>query len=64
MRDKTLMTISRAINIEHIGSAIIQPNKCIKTADTITPTDPKVSANICKKTPRIICEFVPVSSSP
>ena len=37
--------------MEQIGSAIIHPNICIRIALTITPTDPRVSANICRNTP-------------
>lgn len=48
-----------AMNIEQRGSTIIQPNKCIKTADTMTPTLPKVSANICKNTPAGKTNFIP-----
>lgn len=48
------------MSIEQIGSAIIQPNICISTADMITPTDPRVSASMCKNTPFMICEFVPL----
>lgn len=40
-----------AINMEHIGSAIIHPNMWIKPEDIITPTLPRVSAKMCKKTP-------------
>jgi hypothetical protein len=57
MRDNTLKAIRIAMNIEQIGSAIIQPKRCIRTADMITPTEPKVSARIWRKTPLMICEF-------
>ena len=40
-----------AISIEHKGSAIIQPKYLMRSDETITPTLPKVSANMCKKTP-------------
>lgn len=45
------------MNIEQIGSAIIQPNICIRHAEMMTPTDPKVSARMWRNTPRMICEF-------
>lgn len=63
IRLNTERTINTDMNIEQIGSAIIQPNKCIKTAETITPTEPKVSAKMCRKTPRMICELLPPTSS-
>ena len=39
------------MNMEHTGSAIIQPNWWIKADEIITPTLPNVSASMCKKTP-------------
>jgi hypothetical protein len=39
-----------AMKMEQIGSAIIQLNAWINSAEMITPTLPKVSARICKKT--------------
>ena len=39
-----------AMNIEHIGSAIIQSKRYIKIADMITPTLPNVSANMWRNT--------------
>ena len=39
---------------EQIGSAICQPNICIKNDDTITPTLPSVSARICRNTPVVV----------
>lgn len=53
-----------AINMEQIGSAIIQPKAHIKMELTITPTEPNVSAKMCRKTPSMICEFPPVGASP
>lgn len=55
--DSTLNAIKIAMNIEQIGSAIIQPKRCMRTADMMTPTDPSVSARMCRKTPRMIWEF-------
>lgn len=43
--------MSIAINIEQSGSAIIHPNIWIKPDDIMTPTLPRVSAKMCKKTP-------------
>lgn len=39
--------------MEQIGSAIIQPNWFIRMAEIITPTLPKVSARMWRKTPEI-----------
>ena len=39
-----------AMNIEHIGSAIIQSKRYIKIADMMTPTLPNVSANMWRNT--------------
>ena len=47
----TLIPINAAINMEQIGSAIIQPYMWIKADEMITPTLPNVSANICRNTP-------------
>lgn len=47
------MVMRMAINIEHTGSAIIQPNWCINADEIITPTLPNVSASMCKNTPVI-----------
>lgn len=41
-----LMIIRTAMNMEQIGSAIIQPNACISVEDMITPTLPRVSAKM------------------
>lgn len=47
-----LTTMSTAIKIEQIGSAIIRPKFCIMMAEAITPILPSVSARMCKNTPR------------
>lgn len=46
-----LNPIRVAINMEQIGSAIIHPNWFMRTADIITPTLPRVSASMWRKTP-------------
>lgn len=51
IRASTLNAIRMAMNIEQIGSAIIHPNACIRHAETMTPTLPRVSAKICRNTP-------------
>lgn len=57
MRARTLRAMRMAMNMEQIGSAIIQPNICISTAEMMTPTLPSVSARMCRKTPFMICEL-------
>ena len=49
-RDPTLRAIRMAMKMEQIGSAMNHPKRCISTADTITPTLPRVSARMCRKT--------------
>ena len=56
IRPRTLSAIMTAMNIEQMGSAIIQPNVCIRIAEMMTPTLPNASARICKKTPSIMIE--------
>jgi len=46
-----LIVIKIAINIEHRGSAIIQPNWWMRMLEMITPTLPRVSARMCRNTP-------------
>ena len=43
--------MSTAMKMEQTGSAIIHPNICMRMADTITPTLPRVSARMCRNTP-------------
>ena len=43
--------MSTAMKMEQTGSAIIQPNICMRMADTMTPTLPRVSARMCRNTP-------------
>ena len=50
-RGRTLNNIIVAINREQIGSAMFHPKFSIRTVDMITPTLPRVSANICRNTP-------------
>lgn len=50
-RGSTLRNIKAAINNEHRGSAIKNPNCSISTEDTITPTLPMVSATTWRNTP-------------
>ena len=45
--------------MEHTGSAIIHPKEYIRKDETITATDPNVSAKMCRKTPCMIWEFFP-----
>lgn len=46
-----LIAMRMAINMEHTGSAIIQPKACIKPEEMMTPTLPRVSARMCRNTP-------------
>lgn len=39
------------MNMEHTGSAIIQPQVWIKMEDMITPILPRVSARMCRNIP-------------
>lgn len=48
MTDKKIRT---AMKMEAIGSNPVQPNHLIKRVEMITPTEPKVSAKMCRKTP-------------
>ena len=43
--------MSTAMKMEQTGSAIIHPNICMRMADTMTPTLPRVSARMCRNTP-------------
>lgn len=42
---------------EQNGSTHFQPNDCIKIVLIITNTDPNVSANTCKNTPKYILKM-------
>uniref|UniRef100_A0A182J2U7 Uncharacterized protein n=1 Tax=Anopheles atroparvus TaxID=41427 RepID=A0A182J2U7_ANOAO len=64
MSESVLTPIVSAMNMLQIGSARIHPNTCISTAEMITPTEPSVSAKMCRNTPRIICELWDTSSPP
>ncbi len=44
-----------AINMEQMGSAIIQPKDWIRREEMITPTLPRVSAKMCRKIPVCVC---------
>ncbi len=46
MSPQTLMAMRMAMNMEQMGSAIIQPKAHMRTADTMTPTLPSVSARM------------------
>ena len=59
IRDPTERAMSRAMKMEQTGSAIIQPNICIRMADTITPTEPRVSARMWRNTPCMIWDLPP-----
>lgn len=62
-RGMTLAAMSRAMHMEQIGSARIQPNILMRMAEIITPTDPKVSARTWRNTPLMIAEPAPVGAS-
>ena len=48
--DPTESAINSAMKMEQIGSAIIQSKRYIRIAETITPTEPRVSARMWRKT--------------
>lgn len=50
----TLRNIIIEMQSEHNGSAMYQPNCCIRNEDMMTPTLPNVSAMTCKKTARML----------
>ena len=39
------------MKMEQMGSAIIQPKRCMRMALMMTPTEPRVSATMCRNTP-------------
>lgn len=45
------MAMSRAMSMEQTGSAIIRSYFCMSTAEMMTPTLPRVSAMMCRRTP-------------
>jgi len=51
MRGITEPNMSREIMTEQIGSATCQLKYLMRREEMITPSDPRASARICKKTP-------------
>lgn len=53
-----LTRVSRAMNIEHNGSAHFQPKSCMSRDEKITPTEPNASAKTCRNIPKVrkICD--------
>lgn len=46
-----LIMMRTAMNMEHTGSAIIQPKAWMSMEEMMTPTLPRVSARMCRKMP-------------
>lgn len=57
-----VMKINTAMMIDATGSNPCQPNILVRTVETTTPTEPKVSARMCKNIP-LILSFMPSSQS-